>query len=68
MVVKWLFYLASENSYLDGDGMAQGTETKAAEASFVSHTTKASEECKALTPRWLLGTGNQSSVPKESRT
>lgn len=34
--------------------MAQGTETKAAEASFVSHTTKASEECKVPTLCWLL--------------
>lgn len=34
--------------------MEQGTEIKAAEASFASHTTKASEECKALTLCWLL--------------
>lgn len=34
--------------------MAQGTETKAAEVSFVNHTTKAGEECKALTLCWLL--------------
>lgn len=51
---------ASENrsaqirKHLDGDGMEQGTEIKAAEASFASHTTKASEECKALTLCWLL--------------
>lgn len=53
--------------------MAQGTETEAAGASFVGHTTKASEECKAPTIFWLLWavlnqTGNHSPVPKELRT